>query len=226
MKAALFDVGDTLVYKWVHKRDRFCWLCEQAGLELPSDPAIRLQAARAAERFFQARQSHPHRLTEPWYIEHNEIGLAALGLPLTHASAVYHRSKQLPGEDWVDPEAIPLLKHLRERGYKIGLVSNWDGTLEERCATWGLTSYVDFIGDSSVYSSPKPDPTFFHHVLARLGVEPSQAFHVGDSWGADVAGARAAGVTAVLFDPLGCEERPADHVISGLEEIYTLLDRL
>ncbi|MFZ5827553.1 MAG: HAD family hydrolase [Bacillota bacterium] len=226
MKAALFDVGDTLVHKWVHKRDRFCWLCEQAGLEVPADPVVRLQATQAVDRFFQARQTHPLQFTEPWWVEHNAIGLAALGLPADAASALYRRGKELPGEDYIDPEVVPLLRHLRERGYKIGFVSNWDGSLAERTARWGLTPYVDFIGDSAVFGSPKPDPAFFHHVLEQLGVDAADAFHVGDSWGADVVGALAAGVTAVLFDPVGCEDRPADHVVRDLGEIYALLDRL
>lgn len=226
MKAALFDVGDTLVHKWVHKRDRFCWLCEQAGLKVPGDPEVRRRAAQAAERFFQARQSHPLRLTESWWMEHNAIGLTALGLPAGASASLYRQRKELPGEDYIDPEAIPLLSHLRERGYKIGFVSNWDGSLAERSARWELTPYVDFIGDSAVFGSPKPDPAFFHHVLDQLGVSAADAFHVGDSWGADVAGARAAGVTAVLFDPIECEDRPADHVIRDLGEIYALLDRL
>lgn len=166
MKAALFDVGDTLVHKWVHKRDRFPWLCEQAGLAVPADTAARLRAAQAVERFFQARQSHPHVWTEAWWTEHNAIGLSG----------------------------------------------------------WGLTEYVDYVGDSDVYGARKPDPSFFLHVLEQLGVDPSNAFHVGDSWGADVVGARAAGVKAVLFDPLGCEDRPADHVIGELRELYALLN--
>ncbi|MFZ5815746.1 MAG: HAD family hydrolase [Bacillota bacterium] len=226
MRAALFDVGDTLVHKWVHKRDRFCWLCEQAGLTVPRGPAVRLRAARATERFFQARQEHPDKFTEPWWIEHNRIGLAALGLPEEAATRVHRLARELPDSDWIDPEVLPLLRHLRERGFQIGLVSNWDGTLVERCAVWGLTPYVDFIGDSEVYGSPKPDPAFFHHVLEQLGVAPAEAFHVGDSWGADVVGARAAGVTAVLFDPLEQEERPADYVIRDLTELYALIDRL
>lgn len=219
-KAALFDVGDTLVHKWVHKRDRFVWLCEQAGLEVPADPALRRRAAQAAERFFQARQSHPHAWTEAWQIEHNSLGLAELGLPADAALSIYQTSRSLASTHWIDPETIPLLTHLRDQGYKIGLVSNWDGTLEPSWAEWGLTPYVDFIGDSDVYGARKPDPSFFHHVLGKLGVDPADAFHVGDSWGADVVGARAAGVKAVLFDPLGCEERPADKVITELKDLY------
>jgi len=220
MNAVLFDVGDTLVHSRVHKRDRFCWLCEQAGLPVPADPLARIRAAQAVERFFQARQSHPHRLTEAWWIEQNEIGLEALGLPPYRAGEVYRVHVELPKRHWIDPEAVPLLTWLRERGYRIGLVSNWDGTLAASCRALGLSHLVDYVGDSAVFGSPKPDPAFFHHVLAALGVAPDHALHVGDSWGADVVGAQAAGVSAVLLDPLDCEERPADFVIRDLRELY------
>ncbi len=225
MKALLFDVGDTLVHRWIHKRDRFTWLCEQAGLTVPLDPTARLLAAQATERFFQARQSHPRRYTDSWWIEHNEIGLEALGLPAFRAGEIHRTAAELPESHWIDPEAVPLLRWLRERGYKIGLVSNWDGTLAERCEALGLMPLIDFVGDSAVFGSPKPDPTFFAHVLSALNVAPANALHAGDSWGADVVGANAAGVGAVLFDPLGCEERPADYVIHDLKELYDVILR-
>ena len=39
-RAALFDAGDTLLHWNVHKRERFVWLCQNAGLELPDDDDI------------------------------------------------------------------------------------------------------------------------------------------------------------------------------------------
>lgn len=219
MKAALFDVGDTLIHKWVHKRDRFVWLCEQAGLQVPADPLLRLRAARAAERFFQDRQRRPDRDTLPWWIEHNSIGLRQLGLSVEHAASVYHVSGQIPHSQYLDPEAVPLLRSLRDRGWRIGLVSNWDGTLEAQVAETGLAPYIDFVGDSQVFGARKPDPAFFRHVLNQLGVQPEHAFHVGDSYGADVVGARSAGVRPVLLDALNCEERPCDHRVTTLSEV-------
>ena len=48
----------------------------------------------------------------------------------------------------------------------------------------------------------KPDPAIFRHALERLGVEPREAVFVGDSYAHDALAARAAGLAAVLIDPL------------------------
>jgi putative hydrolase of the HAD superfamily len=112
----------------------------------------------------------------------------------------------------------------RRGGYRIGLVSNWDGTLATLCGEWGLAELVDAIGDSHVFGEPKPAVAFFQHVLNELGVPPENAFHVGDSYDADIAGARAAGITPILLDPLTCEPRPCTPRITALRELLPLLD--
>jgi FMN phosphatase YigB (HAD superfamily) len=48
----------------------------------------------------------------------------------------------------------------------------------------------------------KPDPEIFHLALKRLGTQASDAVMLGDVPKFDVDGARAAGVRAVLIDPL------------------------
>ena len=73
----------------------------------------------------------------------------------------------------------------------------------------------------------KPDPAVFGLVLGALGVGPERVWHVGDSLEADVAGARAAGLTAVWLNrartprPAGAPE--PDHEISSLAQFTGLL---
>jgi HAD superfamily hydrolase (TIGR01509 family) len=224
-KAALFDVGDTLVHWSVHVRDRFCWLCEQAGIDVPGDAATRLAASRAAARFYYEHERRPDSWTTPWWTEQIETGLAELGLSRALAPRVAAHREALPTTWWLDPEAVPVLTELRRRGYSVGLVSNWDGTLAAWCGEWGLADLVDYIGDSRVFGEAKPSVAFFHHVLEQLGVAPEAAFHVGDTYAADVEGARAAGITPILLDPLECEPRPCEARITSLSEVLTLLDR-
>lgn len=226
MRAALFDAGDTLIHQWTHKGDRFCWLCEQAGLPVPPDPEMRRRAAWATERFFAFRHTHPEQGRPSFWTEWATVGLRELDLSTDSIPILQRTASSLPRTQWLDPEAIPLLQALRAKGYKIGIASNWDGTLAQCFEEVGLTSHVDYIGDSHIFGARKPDVTFFHHVLERLGVEPGHTFHVGDSWGTDVIGAEAAGITPVLLDCIGQEERPARHRIQRLGEILALCDVL
>ena len=98
------------------------------------------------------------------------------------------------------PEA---LARLRAAGLRLAVVSNSEGTLAALFAEVGLAGAVDTIVDSWEVGVAKPDPAIFHLALARLGVPPGSALMVGDTPATDIAGARAAGVPAVLIDPLG-----------------------
>jgi HAD superfamily hydrolase (TIGR01509 family) len=87
------------------------------------------------------------------------------------------------------PGAADAIRRLRAHGLALAVVSNWDETLPER-----LTSFdVDVVVTSADAGAPKPDPAVFRLALARLGVRPGRALHVGDS-PADEEGARAAGM--------------------------------
>ena len=101
------------------------------------------------------------------------------------------------------PDAVPALRELRERGERLVAVSNWDCSLPavlERCGLGGL---LDGIVSSAGAGARKPDPAIFEQALELAGIGPDQALHVGDTPEEDVAGARAAGIRALLIDRSG-----------------------
>jgi putative hydrolase of the HAD superfamily len=101
------------------------------------------------------------------------------------------------------PDAEPALRSLRERGMRLLAVSNWDCSLSavlERC---GLGELLDGVVTSAEVGASKPDPAIFRAALERAGSEPDQALHVGDTPEEDLAGARAAGIRALLIDRSG-----------------------
>jgi len=65
----------------------------------------------------------------------------------------------------------------------------------------GLRHFFDAVVDSHVVGYAKPDPRIFKHALDITGSEPSRTLHVGDMYYADIVGAEAAGIRAVLLDP-------------------------
>jgi putative hydrolase of the HAD superfamily len=58
----------------------------------------------------------------------------------------------------------------------------------------------DLVFDSHQEGVEKPDPRYFQIALDRSGAEAAGTIHVGDLYHVDVVGARAAGITPVLFD--------------------------
>ena len=65
----------------------------------------------------------------------------------------------------------------------------------------------------------KPDPGIFMMALDALGTPPAEAVMVGDSWSADVIGARAAGIRAVWFNP---HRLPSPEPGLGVAELHAL----
>jgi HAD superfamily hydrolase (TIGR01509 family) len=95
------------------------------------------------------------------------------------------------------PGAEDACRALAEAGLRLAVISNWDVALHEHLARLGLDSFVELVVTSSETGLRKPDPAVFALALARLGVEPSAAAHVGDE-ATDEAGAAAAGMR---FEP-------------------------
>ncbi len=103
-------------------------------------------------------------------------------------------SRVLPGV----PEALAAL---RVAGLRLVVVSNSDGTVEQGLADVGLRPLLDAVVDSAIVGVEKPAPGIFEAALRIVDVAPSRVLHVGDLLAADVVGARAVGLHAVLLDP-------------------------
>jgi putative hydrolase of the HAD superfamily len=101
------------------------------------------------------------------------------------------------------PDAVPALDALAARGLRLAVVSNWDCDLPRLLGELGVADRFGAICVSAVVGAAKPDPAIFRYALGRLGVGPAAALHCGDLPEADCAGARRAGVRAVLVDRRG-----------------------
>jgi putative hydrolase of the HAD superfamily len=98
------------------------------------------------------------------------------------------------------PDVEPAFERLKRRGLRLGLISNWDNRLSGLIDGLGLGAQLDTIVSSADVGLHKPDPRIFELACERLGVEPSEAAHVGDHHYADIVGAQAIGMRPVLID--------------------------
>jgi len=121
------------------------------------------------------------------------------------------------------PDAAPALRALRADGRRLVVVSNWDASLHERLEETGLAPLVDGAIASAEVGRAKPDGAIFAHALALAGAPAGAALHAGDSPDADVDGALAAGLRAVLVARDGPVRAPAGvPVVSSLAELPAL----
>src|SRR5262249_21050811 len=101
------------------------------------------------------------------------------------------------------PEASGALEALRRLRLRLAVVSNSNGTVARLLEDLDLARWLDVVVDSHLLGFEKPDPRIFHQGAAARGVDPGEAVHVGDLSSVDVLGARAAGASAILLDPIG-----------------------
>ena len=122
------------------------------------------------------------------------------------------------------PDVPRVLEALRARGYRLAVVSNFDSRLPGILQALGIHRLLDAVVFSSEAGSAKPDPHIFRRALVKLDAEPQCAIHVGDSEKADVGGAVAAGLTALLIERNGPTAARSGHVIGTLDELLPRLE--
>ena len=200
LRAVVFDVDFTLARPGPDLGpDGYRLLGLRYGLEL--DPA-RYEEARAAAVAEVKRHPELDHDEEIWVLFTERIICGMGGTGDTRGAAVEMERRWVRSEHFeLYDDALPVLELLRERGIKIGLLSNSSRDLDEFVAHHGLV--VDAVLTSHAHGKTKPHESIFRALLDRLGVEPEEAVMVGDTVEDDVEGARAVGMRAVLLDREG-----------------------
>jgi putative hydrolase of the HAD superfamily len=123
----------------------------------------------------------------------------------------------------VDPDAARVVEELKRAGLLVAVISNTeDGRLKDSLEAAGLGRMFDLTVDSHLVGCRKPDPAIFRLALGRLGVEAGEAAFVGDSYAHDALAARAAGMRAILLDPLDLHP---ESVCTRIRRLGDLLPR-
>ena len=200
----------------------------RARLEQLSGVDVGLEAA---ERAFAAEIGH-------YLIHHMEGGdRAGLERLRDDCAAVMHQALGEPDIDRADvrramieslafaayADAAPALRSLRSLGLRLVVASNWDCSLPEWLEGAGLWELVDGAASSAVVGEAKPAPAVFDEALRIAGVGAHDAIHVGDSVDNDIAGARAAGIRALLVDRSDAPAPGGVETVRSLGEVASLI---
>lgn len=120
--------------------------------------------------------------------------------------------------------AVSTLRALRAQGITLAVVSNWDERLRPLLASLGIADYFAAVITSREVGYEKPSPGIFQAALAATGTS-SDAYcvHVGDTYGTDVAGARAACFVPVLVIGEGGDKFEDCTTIEDLGELLELV---
>ena len=216
-------------------------LLDALGTLLALEPPAPLLVAELAARgvaISEAEADAALRAEIAYYRAHHDeaVDAAALADLRDRCAAVLQRHLPAPVPDLraallaslrfrAFAEVPGVLRALRAAGLRLVVVSNWDVSLHEALATTGLAPLVDGAISSAEAGAAKPAPAIFARALALAGdgIGPRDVVHVGDDAGADVAGARAAGIAPILIARDGAAAPPGVPVLADLTGLPGLI---
>ena len=122
-------------------------------------------------------------------------------------------------------DVVPTLQRLRDAGFKLAIVSNWESPLDPLTERFGIAKYFDAVVASHDVRvrSEKPDPHIFSYALAAVGVSAEEVVHVGDTYEADIVGAENVGIRPILLDRDGTQAGKWGETIQTLSDLSELL---
>jgi epoxide hydrolase-like predicted phosphatase len=116
------------------------------------------------------------------------------------SDAVAALRKDFYSRDRLDENLVGLIHWLREGDVSVGLLSNNTLDLYDTLAEFGVDRLFDAVTISAETGLMKPEPAAYEVILGRLGMAPQWAIMV-DDFPANVEGACAVGMEALLFTP-------------------------
>jgi len=231
--AITFDFWNTLVTEgpgglFAPRVVRWAAVLEEAGH--PADRESLERAHRGALAAYQAAWRRGVQFRSPEATRH---ALEALGVACDVNTIRRLERSFTEAGGWSDVEpvagALDAVTRLHGAGVRLGVICDIGLTpsdaLEPLLDRLGVRDRFDALVWSDRIGAYKPDPAMFGYALDRLGVPAGDAWHVGDRRRTDVAGAVAAGMTAVRFravydDPEDLPDAPI--VVGSYEELLRL----
>jgi putative hydrolase of the HAD superfamily len=132
------------------------------------------------------------------------------------------------------PGGLEVLTHMKQRGVKLGLISDCSAEVRALWPTGPLAPFFDTVVLSFEVKLCKPDPRIYELACQRLAVQAAHCMYVGDGGSRELSGAQAAGMHAVLFRPDN-EDGPDVHRVNAepwtgprvgrLEEVLDIVAR-
>lgn len=234
VQIVFFDAGETLLRPHPSFAELFARTCKDYGVEVEAGEVAQIRSRLAPHLLELAEESGvdqpslmPERSFDFWGYVYRRF-LAERGIVdeklVQRLFDVFSDSRSYKLYD----DTLPALTELQDRGYRLGLISNFEGWLEKLLIELEVGHLFDITVISALEGIEKPDPAIYRLGLDRAGVTAATAVHVGDSPANDAIPATQVGITPVLLDRDDAYEDLEDRFIriASLEELTEVLQNL
>jgi putative hydrolase of the HAD superfamily len=208
VKAVLFDIDDTLFDTTTlakMARVNAVKAMVESGLPIHDVQRGYKPLVKIVEEYGANYDQHFDRLLEVFGHKQDPKVIAA-------GIVAYHDTKLAYLKP--DPDVIPTLIALRDKGCKIGIVSNGRSVKQwEKIIRLGLQHFFHKVVISEEVGVEKPESKIFDIALKKLHVNADEAVYVGDTLETDVFGANKAGLVSVRLLKRKRKESPLDRTM-------------
>ena len=163
-------------------------------------------------------------------LELNQTPMPGMGDTLNDAYL-----REMPKQMKLVPGAIRVLDYLHHQ-YRMSIITNGFREVQvDKLIQSGLKKYFDRVFISEEIGAQKPHKKIFEHAVKSMNAPKKRSLMIGDSWEADILGARMFGMDQVYYapkgshSPTGPEVQPAisskttTTTITHLEQLLELL---
>ena len=203
-KAIIFDVGDTLLEHYPSTAQIYAERLKY--LNLVTDDLLNVisaSIARASNGQIIKEQNGEARMSdEDFNIMLDKAALSCVK-NLENEDYYLEKLRALPlieQELRIIPGTVEVLRSLKEKGFRLGIVSNHRTWLPEYLRECGLAEFFETIIVSDIVGAEKPDIRIMQIALEKLGLDAASCLYVGDH-PFDVLCARSAGMDCAWIAP-------------------------
>lgn len=232
IEMVFFDAGETLIHPHPSFPELFAEVCARRGGTIAASEVRDVQERLAPHLVDLAEDTG---VTQPSLDpEDSRTFWTFLYRRLLEELAI--DDPELPGELYatfsasasykVFDDVLPALAELEEAGFRLGLISNFEGWLQNILVEQELGETFDVSVISGLEGVEKPDPRIYSIAIERAEVDPRRAVHIGDSMAMDVVPATKVGLQAVLLDRARRYPRADCPTIGTLEDLPALVSKL
>ncbi len=218
IKVVFFDVGNTLLFP---NRERIHAPLTKRGI-VPDDEHLRDLECRTKNQFdgmMTGNGSPDHSFWWMFYSQLlSEIGLEDDAIRDQLVAGIRNSANW----DTLRPGTAERLRQIGKQ-YRVAVVSNADGKIEDVLQKCGIARCFHTITDSGLVGVEKPHPEIFRHALKSMNAAPEESLYVGDVYSVDYLGATGAGMNAMLMDIPGAYR---DKGVPRVESLAELQDAL
>lgn len=225
-KAVLFDMGNTLVDSRTTE-ETFAKILAEKGYHVSIDDVRKVIRRYIDENAIKGDLEHYHgNSAEDFYIAYNDAIIKHLAIPNPEPGLgkyVYDRWFEVL-HLFLLPNAESTINTLKEKGIKVGIVTN--GFRDEVEIVFdGLAIQpddFDIVVGCNTTGFAKPNPLPFEHAAKLLAIPIDEIIFVGDSYTNDYLGSKNVGMFPLLYLP--GDGQPPNSEVRYIRNLAEILD--